>query len=246
MCFRALYRANKSTYNCHSVNVKSHSATMIFQQFQSSYARPVAIVFDDHNLYAQSFASFLERMGAFQSVYTFNYEEDMLQQLFRMKQQQLVYIFLDYYLQNKVLKLSLINDLKRMYKGVKIIVISSVTNPILINEILQYKIDGFLGKASDLNEITHCLQQIEKQKSYISPYINTIINEYTQLPKIPFSAREIEILQHFAIGHSVNSAALELNLSKHTIVSHRRRMMAKSNTHSITELLAFARKIGLL
>ncbi|MFB2119291.1 hypothetical protein [Parapedobacter sp. 2B3] len=35
-------------------------------------------------------------------------------------------------------------------------------------------------------------------------------------------------------------------LSKHTIVSHRRNMMTKSGSKSITELLAYARKQRLL
>jgi len=59
------------------------------------------------------------------------------------------------------------------------------------------------------------------------------------------SVREIEILHYFAQGFSVNETAEKFFLSKHTVVSHRRKMMRKTNTNTITELLSYVRKMGL-
>ena len=60
------------------------------------------------------------------------------------------------------------------------------------------------------------------------------------------SSREIEILRYFAQGFSVNETAEKFFLSKHTVVSHRRKMMKKTKTNTITELLSYVRKTGLI
>ena len=43
-----------------------------------------------------------------------------------------------------------------------------------------------------------------------------------------------------------NTTAEKFFLSKHTVVSHRRKMMKKTNTNTITELLSYVRKTGLI
>lgn len=209
-------------------------------------ARATAIVFDDHVMYAESFSSFIEKIGFFANVHTYTNSEDLLDCTFRLNGNTRVYLFADYYLGNGKVSLPLINDIRRIYKSIHIVIISCVTNPILIHNLLSNEIDGILSKASGTNEVRLCIQQIENGKRYISPIISQMIQGYDSVDKIPFSAREIEILGHFAQGKTVNDTAAAMQLSKHTIVSHRRRMMKKTNTNSITELLAYARKLELI
>lgn len=217
---------------------------MSSESFLTSH-RPLAVVLDDHCIYTEAFASFLERTGIFGRVFSFIEDKAIIEFVIKLKTKSHIYLFADYYLKERT-TLLLISDLHRLYKPLNIIMISSVTNPILINDILTYKIDGFLSKSSGMDEIITCLQHIRQGKQYISPVIQEIINAHQNLTGIPFSAREVEILGYFAQGFTVNATAEKMILSRHTIISHRRRMMAKTKTNTITELLAYARKIDLL
>ncbi len=208
--------------------------------------RPVAIILDDHTLYSEAFASLIEKSSFFQGVYTFAHTEPLMDFILNLKEQREVYLYIDYFLEQGQTTLPVINDLKRFYKPLKTIMVSSVTNPLIINNILTYRIDGFLSKSSGTEEIFACIREIGNKRQFISPYIRQIIERFETGSSIPFSAREIEILAYFSQGLTVNATAERMQLSRHTISSHRRRMMAKSETKSITELLAFARKLELI
>ncbi len=207
--------------------------------------KPIAVVFDDHLLFAESFSALVERLKLFQTVRAFSDETEYIRFLTKHYHVPL-YLFLDYYLpENNAL--TLINDTRRLNKKARIIVISSTTTPAIVNHVLTYQPHGFISKASSIDIVLDCLRAAEQGKPYLCPVIREIAG--TKNPaggSIPFSARELEMLQLFALGLSIAQTAQQTNLSKHTIVSHRRKMMNKVNAKSITELLAYARKNGLI
>lgn len=57
--------------------------------------------------------------------------------------------------------------------------------------------------------------------------------------------REIEIIEHFSTGLTVDERAKRLFLSRHTIAAHRRKIFVKTASKNITELLHFVRKGNL-
>lgn len=206
---------------------------------------PIAAIYDDHLLFAESFSAVLERLGLFQSVHIFNDEQAYLRFLVKRFNEP-IYSFLDYYLPKKN-TLSLINETRRINKKSRVIIVSSVTTPSIIKHILAFDPDGFLSKSSGLDIVLDCLKTIKQSKPYMCPVIQEIItNEIKTDNNIPFTARELEMLQFFAQGLSIIDTANVTHLSKHTIVSHRRKMMEKVNARSITELLAYARAHELI
>ena len=212
----------------------------------NSYTSKWALVLDDHSLFAETFSSFLEKTDLFKNIRSFTNTEALKAFLINLTVKPDIYLFLDFYLKDKT-SLHFINELRRLYKSIYIIIISSVSNPVLMKEILNYDIQGFLSKYSTSEELIDCVKHVSRANPiFISQHIMSMIAEYDNENTVPFSAREIEILGYFAKGLSVIDTAEAMILSRHTIVSHRRRMMAKTNTNSITELLAFARKIDLI
>ncbi|QJB32199.1 response regulator transcription factor [Chitinophaga oryzae] len=200
----------------------------------------IAIVFDDHLLFADSFSALIERLELFRSVHTLCEEQELTQ--FLMKHSGVpVYLFLDYYLKNQN-GLPLINVARRLNKQVAIIIVSSVASPTAITNILSYSPNGLISKSSGFDAILECLTMVGRGEQYISPAIAEINSNSNLKGATPFSAREVEILQHFAQGLSIAQTAERTYLSKHTIVAHRRNMMAKVNVNSITALLSYARK----
>ena len=204
----------------------------------------IAIVFDDHRLFADSFSALIERLELFRFVHTFSEERELTQFLIKHSQTP-IYLFLDYYLKDKN-ALPLINETKRLNRQVTVIVISSVANPMTVANIMAYNPKGIISKSSGFDTILECLSTIGRGEQYICPVISEIVSNANQTSEIPFTVRELEILQYFAQGLSIAQTAERTHLSKHTIVAHRRKMMAKANVNSITELLAYARAKELI
>lgn len=204
----------------------------------------IAIVFDDHLLFADSFSALIERLELFKSVHTFSEERELTHFLIKHHQTP-VYLFLDYYLKQKN-GLPLINEARRLNKNITIIIMSSVISPTAITNILSYSPEGFVSKSSGFNTILECLTTVSEGEQYISPTISEIVLNSNLTKKLLFSARELDVLQYFARGLSIAQTAEQTHLSKHTIVAHRRKMMAKVNVNSITELLSYAREQELI
>lgn len=204
----------------------------------------IAAIFDDHSLFADSFSALIERLDLFRTVHTFNSEKEFTRFLVQNSQTP-VYLFLDYYLKDRN-ALPLINEIRRLNRHTTVIIVSSVANPIVVANILAYGPNGFISKSSGFNTILECLSVLSRGEQYVCPVIKEFADFKSQPNKIPFTARELEILQYFAKGLSIADTAEETHLSKHTIVAHRRKMMTKAQVNSITELLAYARDKELI
>ncbi len=204
----------------------------------------IALVVDDHPLFRDSFSLLLERMDLFSEVRTVATSKELIQILVSNPYTKYT-VFLDFYLGERT-SLSLISQIKQLNRHAKIIVVSSITSPVMALSIMMQKPNGFISKSSDVGIIIQCLHMIQRDKLYVCPVIAQFLDEAEEIGHTHFTDRELEILSYFAEGLSVIETAEAIYLSKHTVVSHRRNMMAKSGTNSITELLAYAHRMGLI
>ncbi|MCL4639625.1 MULTISPECIES: LuxR C-terminal-related transcriptional regulator [Olivibacter] len=204
----------------------------------------IAIIFDDHLLFADSFSALVERFEIFSAVHTFDDKRELTHFLIKHSKMRIC-LFLDYYLKNEN-SLTFINEVKRLNRRIMIIVMSSTISPTAIKNILDNKPHGFISKSSGFDTVLQCLTAIADGSQYICPVISEIVAHAKNVEKIPFTDRELEILQYFSRGLSIADTAEKAHLSRHTVVAHRRNMMSKANVNSITELLLYARKHELI
>ena len=61
-----------------------------------------------------------------------------------------------------------------------------------------------------------------------------------------FTPKETEIIKLIGQGKKSQEIAEVLNISKHTVATHRKKIMKKSNCHSKKELMRFCKKNGIL
>jgi len=69
-----------------------------------------------------------------------------------------------------------------------------------------------------------------------------VLEEYKDF----FSEREMEIIKHLKQGDKSDEIAKKLHISKHTVDTHRRNLLAKSNCKNTIELLNFCSQNGLI
>lgn len=204
----------------------------------------VAVVVADHALFADSFAALLEKWGMFDDIHILKNPKKRLNYFLRNSRKE-IYMFLDYCLGDPF-EIEIINDARRINKNIKIIIICSVMHKVAVRSIMDFQPNAFISKASGFDTVVECMTCLNQDKYFYCPIITKYLKELQEEKEVWLSSREIEVLRYFAQGFTVNETAEKFFLSKHTIVSHRRKMMKKTNTNTITELLSYVRKVGLI
>ena len=207
-------------------------------------SRELAVVFDDHTLFAHSFASFLQKNGSFHTVSVFT-KQDELWSFLMANRNKPIFLFSDYYLATHN-SLQLLADIKRILVHLKIIMVSSISNAVELRRIMFIQPNGIVNKASDFINIFDCIDAVFAGKQYLCPFTTKVLAESNKEEQAIFTKREIDMLQYFNQGLTLKETADATKLSTHTVIAHRRNMMHKIRVNTITELLAHARKLQLI
>lgn len=136
---------------------------------------------------------------------------------------------------------------------VKVLALSMHSDSQFVSEMLTAGVSGYLLKDCAFEELTRAIYAVYKNQSYLSPSIaHTVIKDYVQQQSTDettasaiLTAKEREVLQLIAEGHTTKQIASSLHVSVKTIETHRKKIMEKLNIHSIAELTKFAIRQGL-
>jgi two-component system, NarL family, response regulator NreC len=114
---------------------------------------------------------------------------------------------------------------------------------------------GYLLKNSAGEELIHAIHEVQKGRSFFSPAVAEIFHDgLSRLKDLRetsdrfdlLTGRERQIYQLLAEGNSNKEIANRLNLSLHTIETHRWRIMEKLDLHSTAELVLSAVRRGVV
>lgn len=135
----------------------------------------------------------------------------------------------------------------------QILIISSDKNRNNILGVLKIGAKGYLTKDCSHEEILTAIAKVGKGEKFFCQSILDIIiegsfNQEVEVPKpkSTLSEREKELLLLLAKGYSTQRAAETLNLSPHTIHTHRKKIIKKLNIKSPTQYVLVAMELGLL
>jgi len=109
-------------------------------------------------------------------------------------------------------------------------------------------------KYAPLEELLRAIESVNCGEPFFSPDINQIVlNQYlseTGADTAPTAAkltnRERQVLALIAEGRSNKEMASQLGVGTRTVETHRERMMAKLNIHSVAGLTKFAIANGIV
>ena len=114
---------------------------------------------------------------------------------------------------------------------------------------------GYVLKNSAGEELVRAIHQVQRGNAYFSPAVARVFQEgHGRLAEVGDAAdryellteRERQVYQLLAEGNSNKDIANRLNLSLHTIETHRWRVMEKMDLHSTAELVLSAVRRGLV
>jgi two-component system response regulator NreC len=132
----------------------------------------------------------------------------------------------------------------------RILALSMHKDSVYVREILRAGARGYLLKDSIASDLLAAVRAIARGDGYLSPGVSdAVLNDYRRHVTDPIdllTSREREVLQMIAEGKTNKEIATVLNLSVYTVDAHRGRIMEKLNVHSVTDLVRFAVRAGLV
>ncbi|NSW58123.1 MAG: response regulator transcription factor [Armatimonadetes bacterium] len=135
----------------------------------------------------------------------------------------------------------------------KVCILSVQSDRNVVAEALRAGASGYVLKDCAFAELSHALSVVAAGKVYVSPDVmGGVVEGYLrETPKEPddafalLSAREREVLQLLAEGHTNKTASEALHLSVKTVEAHRANIMRKVGANTLADLIKFAIRSGV-
>jgi len=138
----------------------------------------------------------------------------------------------------------IIADIRRWSPATRIVVMTAVTSPGVLANLVESGVDGLFSKASDNAELFTRLSLILRGARHVAEPFVRIMREAR--PMVPLSDRERQTLNMIISGKSNNEIADLMGVSPRTSEKHRASLMAKMEVKSVVELMSRALRDGLI
>lgn len=147
--------------------------------------------------------------------------------------------------------------LRKSNLDLKILMLTMHNEPRFIKECLELGAKGYVLKNISKDDLLKAIETVYQDKPYLDQetqerLITSISNaddeddrNYDELAA-QITQRELEILQLIALGLTSQDIATKLFISKNTVETHRKNMLAKLNVNNTAALLKIAYKKGLV
>ncbi|AIM37114.1 hypothetical protein KO02_10745 [Sphingobacterium sp. ML3W] len=154
--------------------------------------------------------------------------------------------------------LELINQVKKLYPTVKVIVLSMLNNMQYVLQAFQNGANGYLVKNVGYEEMLYAIRHVAKGRKFICEDISLLMLDTLQksptsfldieqiMLKIGLTEREMEVLELIGEGFTNLQIADKLFLSKRTVEGHRQNLLEKTGVKNTASLIKYAIKTGLM
>ncbi len=205
------------------------------------------VIADSQYLIRVGLRHILDAMPAVEVVGEASHERQLVELL---KRHQPSIVVLDYDQEEKFSP-ETVEKIRKFSPYSNVIIISGDDDKKTIYQVLESGVSSYLSKQCDEKEIMDAVIATSKgEKFYCTNVLNYLLEK--SFPKnmacaaTPLSAREIEIVRHVASGLIAKEIAGKLNLSTHTIYTHRKNIMKKLQIGSTSELVLYAVNEGIV
>ena len=143
-------------------------------------------------------------------------------------------------------------EIRSTFPKLKILAIFNDTSPESILSVTEAGVHGYLMRECSTDEMKESLKALSRgEKFYCNRVVNLIMDnklsaEERDCSPMSLTSRETEIITLIAKGLTNKKIATQLNLSPHTIHSHRKNIMRKLNVNSASGITLYAVNAGLV
>ncbi len=135
---------------------------------------------------------------------------------------------------------------KRWSPETKVAVVTGFTSTTMLADWINAGVDGLFLKSCPTEELRKGIELILAGGQYVSDAVSARIAEANNNESADVTPREREVLALIAAGYQNAGIAERLHISAKTVEKHRASLMAKVGVNSVSGLLVYALREGLL
>ncbi|KAB1071894.1 response regulator transcription factor [Tamlana haliotis] len=204
------------------------------------------IIVDDHKMFLDGILSILNTKEAYNILLTTTSGTQVIKFLDNNPDEKIDLIITDISMP-ELDGIALNKKVKEKSKSVKTLVVSMHNDADMIDELIENDVDGYVPKNAEKNELLRAIETILKGEKYFSKEIKDIFLENKFYKKkeedIKLTQHEIDVISLIAQEFTTQEIADQLFLSKHTIESYRKNLIAKLQVRNLAGLTKYALKM---
>ncbi|MBU2949599.1 response regulator transcription factor [Tamlana agarivorans] len=204
------------------------------------------VIVDDHKMFLDGVLSILNTKKEYHVLLTTTNGEQLLKYLKINSEERIDLVITDISMP-KLNGIALNKILKAQKRNIKSLVVSMHNDAEMIDELIADDVDGYVHKNAEKHELLLAIQSILKGEKYFSKEIKDVFLENKfykkQQEEIKLTQREIDVITLIAQEFTTQEIADKLHLSKHTIESYRKNLIAKLNVRNLAGLTKHALKM---
>lgn len=132
-----------------------------------------------------------------------------------------------------------------------ILILSAYDDPPYVQALIAAGANGYVLKTADPSEIIEAVNDVYEGKRVIDHLLKENMLDSGRLPdhnspQPPLSAREVEVLEHVALGLTNKAIAARLGISSRTVQNHMANIFEHLACESRTEAVMKAIQLGML
>jgi DNA-binding NarL/FixJ family response regulator len=137
-----------------------------------------------------------------------------------------------------------LQEIRREHANARIVMLTTYKADAQILRAVQGGAAGFLLKSTLRKELLDTIRGVHQGQRRIPPEIAMELAQH--MGQGPLSARETEVLNHVATGHTNRRIAEHLSISEETVKAHMKNVLAKLAANDRTHAVTIALKRGII
>lgn len=200
-------------------------------------------IFDDHPIISAGLKEFLAKSGDFSIDLVANTRQSLIEQLAVTE----VDVLLMDVVAPDVSGLELFKTIRIEFPAIKIVAYTTLASPILVENLLQNGVHGYLNKRQPPTEISAAILIVCSGRRYVPEEYEFLLERESSMPEsVDLTPREKEILLLVLDGKLSKEIAALLDISQNTVENHRSNLFRKFEVNNLAELFKQAARLGYL
>jgi len=209
-------------------------------------SKPNLLIVDDHVYFRKSTIALLQNYSIFNKIWEAESASTAIQ---RIQTHPIHLIFLDARLQQGD-GLDVADYIRKQKSGIPMIAITSYSDAANLMHLVRAGVHSILIKASlEPNEMLEAIQSVLIGKKYFPLVIRSVVEDNLyeeELPVIRLTDNEKKLLLSLKRGHTSKEIASIMNITVATVDTYRKRLIEKTQSSNVQDLIGFAYRNGLL
>lgn len=212
-------------------------------------------VVDDHPIFVDGIVNLLKDTPGFEIIGTASNGQEFLDKI-KSRQPDIVLMDINMPVMDGI---EATKELKLNYPKVKVIALTMFNDIRFIKDLLETGAKGYVLKNISREDLIKAIHTVSEGKPFLDSTVQEkVISSMSATDEDEFdekeadamvqniTSRELEILQLIALGLTSQDISQKLFISKNTVETHRKNLLAKLNVKNTASLLKFAYKKGLV